>query len=474
MTDWAAPFQMPRFSTEEFETKKAEHNADHGYTIYVPGFEDVVHLKYVPKLTEAETVAWAEKDWSKFSTARLLQLTEEKQKKKLAYQRMLDSPSPEILRSRSSLMTSIDNAQDALGTLAVIGSIAKVVAPRAIAGFIGGPVGWVITAAALMNMANKLLRTPALPMLKKRKAQSATKKNPRAKKAHSKLAKKLKAARINRFSAIEALQTTDNLWGVGLCLGPIMGLGGDLASGAVRTLLGQDVRVSFSPPQFPEHEAVAANTMKDLACATSSMADWADDEWARLMITSNLASQMTTQTSKDWNALDAVPDLDQIMVEAPKPTNPLVREVMEEAGHDPDEFVAWPTTGEKWSTYNEIGDSSSDIITQNYRDFENRTKSTWMGFVAGNNVADSCHGLIAQFEGEMSVGYDYIAASRFITGMYDAGLEFHPDTTELQFTQLADFLELAEAQDYRWPVKDLMRMVSERRGINIQFIVVQA
>lgn len=471
MPDWGASFKMPRFSTDEFEIKKAAHNAEHGYTIYVPGFEDVIHLKYVPKLTEAEEIAWQKKDWSKFSSARLAQLADEKFRKKQAYQRMMDSPSPEILRARSSLMTSIDNAQDALGTLAVVGSIARVLAPRVIAGFIGGPVGWVITAATLLNMANKLLRLPAMPMTKKRKAQAATKKNPRAKKARCKLAKKLAAARINRFSAIEALQTTDNIWGVGICLGPIMGLGGDLMSGAVRTLMGDKVRVSFGSPEFPKHEKVASAAMKDLACATSSMADWADDEWSRLMILSNLASQMTTETSKDWNALDAVPDIDKIMVEAPKPTNPIVREVMQEAGHDPDEFVAWPTTGKRWSTYNEIGDSSSDVITQNYRDYEERTKNTWMGFVAGNNVSDACHGLIAQFEGVTSVGYDYIDASRFITGMYDAGLEFHPDTTDEQIRLMAETLEYTEGVGARLSAKRLMD-VFQGRSIRGRFVPV--
>src|SRR5574337_1571121 len=152
MGTWKVPYSIPRFTDAALERMKAEYVAKHGYEVYLPGWEDVVHFSLEKPITSAEEVHWAAKDWSYFTEARLAELKSIKEKRRRQYLRFLGSPQPHILRNRGSLLVAIDNTQDTLSTLSMIIRIAITALPRVFSKLLIGPVGWIMTGADILNL----------------------------------------------------------------------------------------------------------------------------------------------------------------------------------------------------------------------------------------------------------------------------------------------------------------------------------
>ena len=54
MANWTAPFHAPKFSDEEFEAQKKAYTDKHGYTVTIPTFSDIIHLRPFEAMTENE------------------------------------------------------------------------------------------------------------------------------------------------------------------------------------------------------------------------------------------------------------------------------------------------------------------------------------------------------------------------------------------------------------------------------------
>lgn len=269
MADYTAPFHMPEFSDKEFLEKKAGYVKDHGYSITLPRFSDVVHLGMHKPMTNQEKVLWYSGRKTEIGKSRQIELHYQKERSRERYNKMLASPIPNVVASITSVLTAIDDAQDAIISLAALGRIACFFLPRVVTSLLAWPIGllWFIStimslliapsACALNPMACKRYMRLKLAMRKdtlKGKSRTAGK---RVKAAAKYEAARLKAgikgyATSGSFmpsfaEGIQMAQVTDSIWGVGVSIGPIFGAAYDLVSGGIRWARGEKVSFKNSP-----------------------------------------------------------------------------------------------------------------------------------------------------------------------------------------------------------------------------------
>ena len=220
---------LPKFTTEEFNIRREKYQAKYGNEINIPGFADVIHIIPKASISAEERAAhlWATKRGlpSPLTQAQLESL----KYKKFRFLKALASPTPDWMKTYGSVATMLDNIEDALVSIAVIGRIAVKFAPRLTGRLIPG-IGWVLLGSDMLNAVNIISYVSFASMTKKRIVEGLAEKNPFHAKAAARRALKLKRTIPTFGETIEVLQTTDQLFGVGLCLGGLMGLVTDTAS----------------------------------------------------------------------------------------------------------------------------------------------------------------------------------------------------------------------------------------------------
>lgn len=301
MADYLAPFQMPKFTDAEFLEKKAEYVKKHGYSITIPKFRDIVHMGMHRPMTAQEKILWYSGQRNKISKARQIELNYQKERSRERYHKYMASPIPNVISNITSVLTAVDDAQDAIISLAAIGRLACFVLPKVIVKFLAWPIGllWLIatimglliapSACALNPMACKRYMRLKLAMrAHSLKAKVGGRKKPwhlmtatekaewkaskRTLTARAKAVAKYQKARLNAglkgfatsgkfmpsFSeAIQMAQVTDSIWGVGISIGPIFGCAYDLMSGGVRWAMGQKVAFKNAPDDVEVYRKAA-------------------------------------------------------------------------------------------------------------------------------------------------------------------------------------------------------------------------
>ncbi|GAH16365.1 unnamed protein product, partial [marine sediment metagenome] len=193
------------------------------------------------RMTDLEKKWWRNREYKKFRTYRYWEIKEYKQRKKERFLNMLASPTPEMLTNFGSIMCSIDDCQDAIATLAFLGKVVMAVAPKVMSRAFLGPLSWLATAGELLNFCTSMQSVVRPGMTGKRARELVSSKNPLSKTAQARIRKNLLNAMPRSSDIIQGLQVTGDIFGFGICLGPIIGLAQDLLSGIVRLALGQEV-----------------------------------------------------------------------------------------------------------------------------------------------------------------------------------------------------------------------------------------
>jgi hypothetical protein len=269
---------LPKFTTEEFDKRRIQYQAKYGNTVNVPGFNDVIHILPATKISTEEMAAhrWAQKRGlpSTLNEEQLKLLTI----KKFRYLRALSSPAPTWLRTYGSVATAMDNVEDALVTLYWTGRLAVSIAPRLLGKAV--PVlGWALIGSDILNLANLSVWAGALRRGCKSLHGQALKSNPFSAEARAEQALRLKKRTPGFGAILETLQTTDQLFGVGLCLGGLMGLVQDAALKAVDVFSAEP----FKPPKpgeplrFEIQKSEYLNEMQKVLLSgnVNEIADWA-------------------------------------------------------------------------------------------------------------------------------------------------------------------------------------------------------
>lgn len=174
--------------------------------IHIPAWDEVIHI--VPE--------------------NFLPSEEQQARRRDRARRIADSPTPESVRAASSILTWVDDVQDALVTASVLARLVATFYKPAL------PVAVVLQeAAAAANLFQLSASVPAITLAGKFRGQRII---PSLLGAQS--ARAIQNARINRVAPsigeiIQIAQTTDQLFGVGLSLGPIVGFVQDLVFGSL-------------------------------------------------------------------------------------------------------------------------------------------------------------------------------------------------------------------------------------------------
>ena len=471
MPDWTAPFKMPRMTTEEFRKRKADYVAKYGYQITIPGFEDIIRLPVEKPLTTEEKKLWRARNYKAFSEERLEEIRYIKKRRKEKYLAMLASPTPEVFSNRASILTALDNTQDAVSTCAAVGLIAVKTLPRAVARVIAGPVGWLMAGANIMNLATESVSPERWGIRQKRVIDSVTDKNPKSQKLRLKYLDRLKKQRLNHGALIEAAQVTENVFGVGISLGQAMNLPIEIIAGNVRMLYGHRVSVKYPIPDLGHWQRLAAKAMKGYAASWGVYRGSDVIEDTTEVVGLNLMAQVTAQTMREYDALENVMFMDMLEVAAPYPDNPLLIEVMDEEDPDWRQAVGWPGTGKEWSTLNDIYDSSVDTMNDNFKRYCERNAHNFHGFIGAINATESAFYAAESAGGEGSVSYEYTAPCKIIHTLLDQGYVLGPDITEQQRRCFVSWLEAHERKGSCPTLPEALDFGTNRCGITWKRII---
>lgn len=507
MADWTAPFHLPKFTDEQFETQKAKYVEKNGYTITVPAFDDVIKYETFPPMTDMETTLWTgkilaediplvyksadeivaelRKEKGPVSTTRKMtgpemnayrknaknmippkrfaEIKAEKKRKKEKYLAMLASPSPKIVRSAGAVLTSLDDLQDAVSTLACIGMITAAVIGGTTAALLSGPLGWIVGASTLLGMINPYSRLKG-PRGKAKTGRAAKKdlekfsdKNPFSKNARAKVAKNIRKFKPSLANAIEGLQVTAGIFGIGVSIGPLMGFAQDLVAGTARKAMGEKVSFKASPSSAPKNTLLAQRALKAGACTMG--VPWhsiMSDELVSL-IGLNLALQVAEPYIAEWNPFDQVDDLANCMIEAPRPTDPLTIEIIEESGYTIDQVCNWPQNGERWITLNELQEKTAQQATDNLNHFAEQNKNSVEAFIACQNAHDFALRYIEAIEGPGHVDLQYSVTERIILIILDNGWCYPDDITDAQVEKFEDWCYVHDFMNTMPSYKDIWR-----------------
>jgi len=383
MPDWLAPYHIPKLTDDEYAKAKAAYIAKNGYTITIPGLSDIIKIRTVAPMTQQEHDWWKGRRWDRFGPQRLEELRAEKEKRFDRYEAMLGSPTPAIMTNAGSIMTAIDDAQDATISLAVLGQLARKIAPKLLGKILSGPVGILTATSDVMNLVQGAGMYCMAPMYGKKAGEQLSKASPKTLRAKLKSRFHMKAKLPSKSDMIQVLQTTDQVFGFGLCLGPVVGLVQDIFFGAVRSTPGTTIKVKLPIPSLSKICTVAHKALKatNLLLGIPHFSD--DEEILSWIVGAALAFQHLNECNQLWNPLEMVDTFDNIETQAPRPWHTLTKEVIAAGPLPLDSVIGWPQTGNEWSPLLDVLEGTQEIAADNINRFLTRNKHSWTGFVGG-------------------------------------------------------------------------------------------
>lgn len=441
MPDWTAPFKLPHMRTEDFLKMKAEYIAKNGYSYSFPGIAETLKYPFIAPMTPQEETDWRTKRFKNFSDMRLEELRFIKKKRKEKFLEMLGSPTPNILNSRSSIITSLDNTQDAISTAVVVAKLSARVLPKIALKALSHPMGWVMATADLINLSRRVISPELIPIETKRGIDTMTTKNPYSRKARIKNQDRFLKGKIGKGAIIEALQVTGDIFGVGITLGPIFSFPYDVIFGHIRMANGEKVTPKAPIPDWDYWKIMGKKALKAVTTKWTYTVRTDDQDMFQDMLLVNAAAQIESSSIEDFDTMESIDDVGTTLVRALAPTNVITREVLEEEGFNPDEGIAWPSTGNEWSSINEILESGLDIAKDNFRHFTERNKNSMMGFHGSQNAGDASLLTMENLAGVGSIEYDYTAPTKTIHALLNQGYETPADATPEQLSRLAQYLD---------------------------------
>jgi len=441
MPDWLAPYHIPKLTTEQYAKAKAAYVAENGYTITIPGLRDIFKVRTVAPMTQQEFEWWKGRRWERFGPQRLEELRAEKEKRRERYDAMLGSPTPAIVTNAGSIMTAIDDAQDATISLAVLGQLARKIAPKVLGKFLSWPVGILTGTSDVMNMVQAGGMFCMAPMYGKKAGEQLSKASPKTLRAKLKSRVNMKAKLPSKSDMIQVLQTTDQVFGFGLCLGPIVGFVQDVFFGAVRSRPGTIIDIKLPVPDFG---LLCRSAMKAVKAASMLFSvPWGtdDEEMLTWIMGAGLAFQHLNECNQLWNPLEMVGSFDNIEAQAPRPWHALTQEVIAAGPLPLDSVVGWPQTGNEWSPMLDVLEGTQEIATDNLNRFLTRNKNSWAGFVGGLAACEASTYALSTLEGEADVYYDQTVQMKASITMLKYGYMLDPDQPYSKFELFESYLD---------------------------------
>ena len=468
MPDWTAPFKLPKLTSEEYRARKAAYVAKYGYSITIPGFEDIIHIPVEKPVTIEEQEHWRKKDYKWFSEERYHEIQYIKRRRKERFLSMLGSATPELFRNHASIMTAMDDTQDALATAAAVGIVAVKTLPRRIAGVLQGPIGWVMMGSEIFNTIMATQRGPMTALAGKRYIGEATELNPFTKKARLKRLKRMKRIMPTKGDVIQALQVTDNIFGWGVSLGQLMNLPIEIIAGNVRRFVwGQAVTVKYPIPDMAHWERTMRVLSRGIGM-TWGMHWGTDDTYlTATLIGYNIVNQIDRAQS-EWDPLDHIHDIGKIEIRAPAPENVITREIYAEEGLNPDDHRGWPGGVREWATLEDIASGGQPIAQDNLRNYCERNRSNFMGMIGSQNAVEGALVHLGNMEGEDAVEADYTAICKICYALQHAGYYFPQYEKVEQWEKLRRWIQVYDDNGNCPSLPDTLNYAKEQCGIEFK------
>lgn len=410
MPEWKFPVDLPRFTNDEYEAKKAAYVSEHGYTISPPKISDIIHIglnrepddeefsRYdksrrldylITKYPTSKSVPkWEDQREGLIDPGRYDNINNLMQRKRDKYNAMLASPAPTWLTNAGSVMTFFDDINDMAGTAAVLCRIAARFAPRILARFFLGPAGWLLLIAELFGLMMTLTRLPISCIVSKRHFHSVSEMNPFSKNARAVRARKLRRVLPGKGELIEMAQASDQLFGIGLCLGPIVGFAQDIVAGTVRAIRGEKVSWHGVPPKPSTPETHALRTLRFAQMVGLAKDIMTEDEHWLYMVALNGATQILKPYFDEWDPFDQVEGMEHALLEPPKPRYATTKSILEEFGVPPGEKIGWPGLDKKEATADELWNFYQDPCAESYTAFAMRNRRNQLGMTGAQNGYD--------------------------------------------------------------------------------------
>lgn len=360
----------------------------------IPGWNDVIH--FYPRVTigdeeyKLHRQRLKDKQPSNLNELQLLEL----QRRRESFLRFHRSPTPDIVKSLSSIMTTLDDVEDALITFSVAGKLLIKLFPRLFSRFIP-LVGWSLLASDIINLFQIMSWLPFNPMSGKRTFERITDRNP--------LGRKAKLARLSRIKRVsptfgeilEIAQTTDNLFGVGLCLGSILGFIQDAFFLGIKKAYGPAPRMLQSYPKWLALGALKYNTLTFLVDR-----ELTDEEEARHMATLVMCLKYT---AGDVTAIDWHPMIDQIKdikIKAPLPGDPVTQWILKDENIDIEKYRRWPIQGTPFeASLNQLSLYAWEKLTEKLKKWWSPHSHTYLGYIVSSCLHNILYDTLLLFEG---------------------------------------------------------------------------
>jgi len=538
MADYLAPFHMPKFSDEGFRERKEAYVKEHGYSITLPTMRDIVHIGLHKPITPEEKELWRTGKRKEIPHHRQIELEYQKERNRERYQRMLASPIPNWKANIVSFLTAWDDAQDAVISLAAIGRIACKFLPALLVGIVAWPIGLLWFIATIMGLligptacALNPLQCKRYMRMKLAYRQATMKGKARPWSKRITAGAKYEGARLKAgfrgyatsggylpsFSeAIQMLQVTDQIWGVGLCLGPIMGMAMDLTSGAIRWVKGEKVTFKNAPSDIEVYEKATDKIhqyarwkqpekkmtplefhiwkdkkIREGKWGVRSKQDEAVQQAIKLSSTvygfprrtnyveeaayyalAEMSFQGVQNVLDWWDPIINVEGLEHIQVEAYNNENPLISEMLIEEGVDPEAGIGWPVTGKRWQTYEEIQTTMAPVAAANIRNFSETCPDERLKAI-GEMSATACGLMATSFMvGEQNVEIQFHAAIDIAEMLLDKRYAFPLSITEEQMIEFALWTQAHEDNNTRPNLRDTLGYA--KNSLGFEFVTLAA
>lgn len=241
-------------------------DAPGGATISIPGWDDVVHVAPRYPLAPEERRAIAVARRQGVEPAVPPRAVAEYDRRQGVRARIRSSAQPEYSNAFGQVLTALDNVGDFLTTVAVAGRIALWPVARLAGRGVPG-LGWLLLARDLLNLAAWIgaLAMPAYAAICRMSLEALAAGVPAVLFGRALQGKIWQQADLNPFSrvsraarrartfrllprvgeALEIFQTTDQLWGIGVSFGAVVGAIMSGAYGVVRAVKGEPVTVQI-------------------------------------------------------------------------------------------------------------------------------------------------------------------------------------------------------------------------------------
>lgn len=385
----------------------------------VPGFNDIVHIRPPPTITESEMEEHKKRRRKREPSNLTQRQLDHLAKKRERYLRMKRSPSPEIVKCIAKIMTDFDDLEDGLITAAVLGRLAVKLLPRLMGRFI--PVfGWCLLAADVINLFQVLTWLPFFGMSAKRTKETLSERNPLGRRAALKRVKRLKRVVPTFGEVLEVAQTTDQLFGTGICLGGIMGYITDAASALFKGLT-----QPMPKPLYADIYRGYFATMKSTMISNVCNEELTDLEHTDMYVSSYMAQQAIKPYMDrfDWFATAEI--MSHLSIKAHASMSPSTRYILEEEGEDIEDTMRWPIRGTpKETTLVEMVEDLFPKINASIKSYSERMKKTYEGYIGSHCLHEFLYDELLMWEGHNPYATEFYRREddvEYSVTLYDGG-----------------------------------------------------